>query len=307
MSDEKDLFMKEILGPFQLDGNPNILYHYTSINSLQSIIENKQLWITHSRFMNDAGESEYFWEVLQEVLEEFTLVPMPENDMTEFLEWIKKTLINSKDTFLSIKESYDKFYLLSFSMTSNSLSMWNYYGKNDGYCIGIYPQQIWGNWKRNDGGNMISGSVIYDRDQQKKILNNELDHVFKWFLFNSEGFDDEKFNEVTDNLFMRWIFSYFSFFKHESFKIENEFRIAFWNLKLPVYYRPYQGAIAPYIKIDLANEQQLLEIESVTCGPYIKHDNVLLGLERWLDQMPLSKKLTIENGALTQSDIPIRF
>lgn len=307
MIDEEDLFMREILGPFQLDGNPNILYHYTSINSLQSILENKQLWVTHSRFMNDAGESEYFWEVLHEVLNEFALDYAPDDDITELSEFVKKTLLNSKDIFLKIKESFDKFYLLSFSMSSDSLSMWNYYGKNDGYCIGMYPNQIWKNWIKNDLGSMASGAVIYDRDKQIDILKRELERIFEWFIRTTRGFDDEKFIEITDLLFLRWIFAYSSFFKHKSFEIENEFRIAFWNPGSPVFYRPYQGAFAPYIKVDLANEQEQLEIESIICGPYIKHDNVLLGLERWLAQAPLSKKLTVANGDLTQSDIPVRF
>lgn len=40
---------------------PKKIYHYTSSTALLSIIKNKELWFTNSRFLNDKTEKRYIY------------------------------------------------------------------------------------------------------------------------------------------------------------------------------------------------------------------------------------------------------
>jgi hypothetical protein len=66
--------------------------------------------------------------------------------------------------------------ILSFSLLSDSLHQWSYYGKNDGYCLGI---------KKGNLINLLTGlkmeftcgKVIYDKNIYEPLENKILDFL----------------------------------------------------------------------------------------------------------------------------------
>jgi hypothetical protein len=49
---------------------PEILYHYTDAKGLYGIIDTKQIWASSYRFMSDAREFEYGFDLISEIYPE---------------------------------------------------------------------------------------------------------------------------------------------------------------------------------------------------------------------------------------------
>lgn len=49
--------------------NKKIVYHYTSPKAFLSILENKQVWFTDVRYMNDKSEGKFIVKLLVEFIE----------------------------------------------------------------------------------------------------------------------------------------------------------------------------------------------------------------------------------------------
>ncbi|ARR10780.1 DUF2971 domain-containing protein [Paenibacillus bovis] len=302
----------EDLGEHQLiNENFDNLYHYTSIQGLEGIVTYGCFWVTHVKFMNDSSENSYFWGVLKEVIDDFAKMH-PENSVRKgFVAELNKVM----DIHTKVMNVINH-YVLSFSTQSDSLSMWNYYGKNDGYCLGFSKNEIIEVMnKLNDDKNVdlvLTAQVIYDKEVQVNILRNELENVYKWFLENK---DNNQWKDINNRAFSRGIASYAierfatyaSFFKHPAFRDEGEFRVYIRQTMFdnPANYRPYQGIIIPYIKVNIKKNNEEIPLESINVGPLIKHDLAVEGLERWLSTQSLTKP--IDEIKLTQSNIPIRF
>ena len=45
-------------------------YHYCSVDTFMKIIENKTLWLSHSRTMNDKLECVYILDILKKVIKD---------------------------------------------------------------------------------------------------------------------------------------------------------------------------------------------------------------------------------------------
>lgn len=131
-----------------------ILYHYTSASSLISIIENKEFWISQRDFMNDKYETKYPSEQFLELFKNNNNINY---DPNYFIENFLSSLHNQ--------------YILSFSLLSDSLHQWSYYGKNDGYCLGIKKGKLI-ELLTNLKMEFKYGKVIYDRSIYEPLGKN---------------------------------------------------------------------------------------------------------------------------------------
>jgi len=100
------------------------LYHYTKISSLQSILENQELWISHIDYMNDPQELHGGVEVFEQAL----------NMLQQTAQLQCGDLDNQQEPILmpfqDFKETAKKMdiFVGSFSTKCNLLSQWKYYG-----------------------------------------------------------------------------------------------------------------------------------------------------------------------------------
>ena len=157
------------------------VYHYTSGDALKSIVENKKIWFSDIRCMNDYGEQEIF---LNTIKQEVSFKP--------FIDLIPKDTIENTDLQMSklLDKENDKFrcFILSCSLNSDSLPMWNYYSKgcqHGGYNIGfdikgvatyIYKKYI----EKINGAFLFYGNVTYCENNDKiiKSLKNINEYIF---------------------------------------------------------------------------------------------------------------------------------
>ena len=117
-----------------------LLYHYTSIESLHKILlgdgENIVLRATHANFMNDPDEFEFVNKIITETLHEYEL----EHQISE-----KKSdvLFGRGGIFGSFAYLPGEPFILSLSEHQDDLSMWRAYGHDgNGVCIGLDKEML---------------------------------------------------------------------------------------------------------------------------------------------------------------------
>lgn len=136
------------------------LYHYTSGQGLFGIINSGELHCSNINFLNDPSEKSYFQDLLNLVFKE-----------SKECENIHSTLFN--DSFQkAVVKPFDTF-IASFSKNEDSLPMWNYYAKGNGYNIGLDIDSV---IEQNEDINISIQKIELIYDQQKQ-LQDTLDFI----------------------------------------------------------------------------------------------------------------------------------
>lgn len=277
---------------------PKEIYHYTSSNALLSIIQNKQLWFTNSRFLNDKTENKYIYLLLDEYIEEnkdkFCKTYYDE------IKYLCKTLIKDENEFCYNLFNGNNLYVSSFSLNQDSLGLWSYYTKSSesiGYNIIFDTEKF---LKYSNDGSLIKqyGKVIYNKNEQLIILDNLIISLYKRFkeLGNNLTGQDILFQDVA------YLLSEFSiFFKDESFKQEEEFRFI-WESSKNANIREYKNIFIPYLKYNIP----IVSILGITISPTNQNNIVELGLQQLIQNYLYEPERNI-SYRIDKSNIPLRY
>lgn len=293
---EFDYVHNKINNYLQMDQELNPLYHYTSVHGLEGIIKNKELWVSHSDFLNDKTERQYtfnlFYKILVERVKEASLDFL-------YVDWIIQTII---------KLEYPA-YVLSLSKNKDSNLLWSNYSKNDGYNIKFdfssYRSDFFIDQDKVAGRNgLFKSKVIYDEKTHHQAINELVDDyigLFKKYVdLDKKSLEEDPYITQTATSLHITFLLFSAFFKDACFKQEEEHRVAIAPTKTEnINYdcRILNGAFIPYIKIKLKDSQ----IKGVTIGPKNKMDISEEGLRYFLERNNLSE---ID---INQSKIPYRY
>jgi hypothetical protein len=149
------------------------LYHYTDLGGLQGILQNDDLWLTHSRYLNDDEEITHGYRIVKTVIEEEQNKPKLTKERQKFLAGL----------FELVKEpSEEGVYICSFCLDDNLLSQWRGYGANGmGVSLKFDPSGFsyitGGDSPKN--GLMRLWKVFYPADTQKEIIRQAINFGFK--------------------------------------------------------------------------------------------------------------------------------
>lgn len=144
--------MKQAKQRAQWDRDNVVVYHYTDFAGLLGIVENRELWLTDSRFQNDAKEIRSFLEVAQGVLARRTNFPTHKDKP------FSEVLSPAWEHWL---------FTCSFSKARSQLSQWRAYCRQGGVAIGFCRKQL---------GNLVQGSgvelldCVYDSLEQQALV-----------------------------------------------------------------------------------------------------------------------------------------
>ena len=107
------------------DKTPDILWHYTNIDSLINIVTEKQIRATHNAFLNDSMEVRSGFETILEVLRTSSSedVHLDSKDIDKFIDIINHTV-----------RSPFGFYIVSFSKKRDFVTQWQAYTPPEGGC-----------------------------------------------------------------------------------------------------------------------------------------------------------------------------
>lgn len=267
-----------------------ILYHYTNIDSLISIIENRRLWCSSIELMNDKNEVDYSLNIIKKSLDE---VELPQTIKEEL---ISKYIIGKKSSALNT-------YIISLSTNPDSLILWNNYAKNDGYNIGLklnfsngkLSNSIY-NILTDSQVAVISGRVLYSEKEQIKLMSCLLTSYYTIYsTIKKQGIDSVEANKEINN---QWLFfeMYSSLLKSELHQYEDEYRIVLntQNVSKGIKFRSRNGLILPYIELEF---KDFSVFDRITIGPKINDQIAENGLDLFLSQT-LGYKISIEKSLL---------
>lgn len=273
------------------------LYHYTSIGSLFSILQNETIRLTDYRFLNDTQELSYALNWLKDYLapkaeEEFGKKVLTAIDNVEHgkIERIKS--ISDGSPYMQRYLCDIHYYILSLSRRYDDLAMWRMYAK-DGCCIKFNSQKLkeffYGFRDANlEKGlmNLIDGEVEYEIKESTR-------HAINYFysIKNELMIYDE-------------ILMFCLLFKSPSFSFEHEYRMG-----IP-FEDQYLGencskefllsgtTIRP--QLELKNFPIRDIIEEITISPFVTSELTKIGIQELL----ISKGISPD--VVRQSQISIR-
>ena len=272
------------------------LYHYTSIGSLFSILQNETIRLTDYRFLNDTQELSYALNWLKDYLapkaeEEFGKKVLTAIDNVEHgkIERIKS--ISDGSPYMQRYLCDIHYYILSLSRRYDDLAMWRMYAK-DGCCIKFNSQKLkeffYGFRDANlEKGlmNLIVGEVEYEIKESTR-------HAINYFysIKNELMIYDE-------------ILMFCLLFKSPSFSFEHEYRMG-----IP-FEDQYLGencskefllsgtTIRP--QLELKNFPIRDIIEEITISPFVTSELTKIGIQELL----ISKGISPDVVRLSQISI----
>lgn len=282
-------------------GSVQCLYHYTSLEGFQSIMQKRDFWISNIRYMNDSHEFENGKAICREVINA-KLECFEKDEINQYLHGLlnvceKKTSqgffeINSKDIFS-----------LSFCNNGDILTQWQFYG-NEGIAIGFenavsfdtitfmnedqYDNEI----KEVNPYEMLPHDEMRLFPQRIIYRDNEKKEIFESILEIGINYIKEYPNTV--NMCIKGIsdalFYYFALMKDIHFEHEHELRFLYYFNKdnKRIHFRKRNGILLPYIKMKILDvncrPHKVLPISDIVVAPSNQKEYVADSVKYFLEK-----------------------
>jgi hypothetical protein len=280
------------------------LFHYTDYNGLAGIVSKDLFWATNAKFLNDASEVHYGFEIAMKEVHE-----RQRSATTE--RW--KDLLRVAEQFLCDPSSeLSDAYVVCFCQHNNMLSQWRTYGaEGGGYSMEFMFPSALPPGTRSDFRcwQIFLAKVTYEPDEQRRSLKKLLGEVERAVVdIQSEnlppGESLEGFSaRILGTMLPSWLYTV----KDRAFSSEHEWRLVMLPSVTERGYAEYcnllfrSGRIGliPYVTV---RREPKLPLTGVTCGPNVSHEVAEHAVKMLL------KKHGFEDAAdkVTSSTIPVR-
>ena len=289
-----EVYYKEVLDKFFLmPPGVTTIYHYTTAEALISILEGSTLYATNVKFMNDTTELEYPISLLRKTIDETVHDPNPGVNQA-IKDYYNQTIVPR------MIEVAERQFILSFSFDKDSLHLWNYYSRDDGYAIGFdlpglhaalhgkFLQLHDGKGFNYETFSIHNGIVIYEKEAQEeffKLTVRKMNILLKLFVSNPKGDINAKLSErIMDVVYV--LRSAIYNMKFEPNYIEKEFRfVVIPDKGFPgPSFRNRAGLIVPFVKIGGSS----LPIRQIIIGPKVRDQMAKNGIDAILRRQNLT-------------------
>lgn len=205
---------------------PYIVYHYCSLESFLSIMNNSTIRLTNILKSNDRAEIQYCFDVFEKTLRDSCIEFSREYvDNTEIKNHFSDIDYDSLVTKAVINDSL-MYYAACFSAEPDLLSQWRGYANDGkGVAIGFYSRNF---INARDLKNVKYNKITYDMHtvkielhdyiiQKLKSVHDKADTSASPFLY------DTAINDIISGMVYNAIF-----YKNPAFSEENEWRLVFY-------------------------------------------------------------------------------
>lgn len=254
-----------------------MLYQYTDINAVKSIIENNEIWLTNVRFLNDKEEFYLGLNYLKDAFNNY--YKFPKGTSEECITMVKVAFTDSPyiDQYREIV--LNTLFVASFSTASNVLSQWRGYGK---YAVGFDSKKLANSVCGRQYG-MVSALPCHYVLDKKDAIKYALKVLEKEILADVvAGWSSEK--EVKSLLLPRMlelIHMYALTFKNNAFSEEKEQRLILANPteSIKIKFRTRNELLIPFVAIPFNQDV----VTNVMVGPIINQELAEKSLDMFLD------------------------
>lgn len=234
---------------------PEILYHYTTPTGLLGIIGKKEIWASHTQYLNDRMEFRHAVGIIREEIHAMKNEPQYAADH-DHLDEMESVLEHSGEMNVCV---------CSFSEEADVLSQWRAYGNGSGFSIGFSGEFL---RAISDHHKFWLVKCIYEEHEQRHWLRTLLTDVLRENV--QRQLDGEKADLPPGGNLYAYLNRYAPIIKHKSFKEEKEWRII--SRPIPVSrdgfdFRAGAAMLVPFLKIPLFTDGQAFQVRRVVVGP----------------------------------------
>ena len=276
---------------------PKILYHYTDQEGLLGIIGKKEIWASHTQYLNDQREFRHAIELVRDELSR--MVQRADTQAQPFVEEMNQGM-HEHDGMESVNVC-----VCSFSEEGDILSQWRAYGDgvakfSIGFSGALLRQVV-------ESAEMKSWLVpcLYREGEQRALVQALLEDVLRE---NMEWVPQGDIENEDKYLLRRvhliaYLNRYAPILKHETFSEEREWRIVTRPLMCRnkrFDYRPGRSMLIPYYRIPLAGPDVEFGVERIVVGPVPHGDRAVQAAKS------LMVKHRLKAAEVLGSDVPFR-
>jgi len=287
----------------------DLIYHYTDINALKSILTNEKLWMTSHEFLNDTEEFQDGFNRLQislnKTLQNPQLTETTRQALNDMLKLLTNTIVLST----------------SFSKNGDLLSQWRSYTPIEGgFAIG-FDRTLLNIQYQDDESYINFFDCIYDKDEKQRLselfgettllelnrlkkfdnnLRTSFDHMMYHLLLFIISSKNNNFSEEKEIRLATYIHKDLVEIDIENMSHSNASTVQYENgrklySKKELLFRSKSNLLIPYIEqvIDLKS------IKEIIVGPTTNKDTVIKSLEFFIKSLDL-------NIEIKSSNIPYR-
>lgn len=231
------------------------LYHYTTFRGLMGIVENRCLWASDIRYMNDSAELRHTVNLLsREVAQRLDDPGSKASALNSFVDWVSHRVTNGHLVFAA-----------SFRSHGNLLSQWRGYSTvGKGVSLGFDSEYIVRCARRQA---FAIGECIYDPALQRKLIAAVIDVVVQI----TRNQPQEQWHHLFADLETE-LLRIAALLKHPSFAEEQEWRIVspamtdFMSGK--IRFREGTSMLVPFSELELrSDESPHLPLDHIYLGP----------------------------------------
>jgi hypothetical protein len=152
----RDEYYSHVLSTvFRLEDPHPIALHYTSGDSLISILDSEVFRLTNVRFMNDPTELKHSLDLLSDAIRPLRSGLLLRE--TAALEHIRDHVIPK------LEERSSRQFILSLSLEQDSVDLWKSYGHDNGCAFEFDIPELIRTFDTKDAGLLTGGDYTYDR------------------------------------------------------------------------------------------------------------------------------------------------
>jgi hypothetical protein len=251
--------------------------HYTSPGGLLGIIRDEFLWATNIKFLNDQHEFQHALKLIKTILD--GTPPLAGGVSFQTLLHVFRDEVSKELGFID-PHTAESVFTISFSEETDLLSQWRgYCPGNNGYCIVFDLDEV----HKHMSGKLTSCHLVkcvYDDAVKiaklKELLNS------RWQEYTK--LRDAKPRKVVIDGFARELTLLASYFKHPSFKEEQEHRIVVIDqdeaLRKSIEFREGRSSLVPYLKLPASRKL----IKKIVIGPNVDQPLAVRALEAFVEK-----------------------
>lgn len=270
-----DTALRSLLGSLLgLEGStpPPILHHYTSMQSLLSIVETGRIRATHIQYLNDWSEAQVMWTFVLKRLQERKASAKSSEESTYLSEIID----------LAGARRPPNQFVASFSEDGDDLAQWRSYCPGEsGFSIGFSSAALYSQWVSDPSGDKLSfigaqfpKKIFYLNENDTSEIDLAIDGAFQLggALHGSAGFHGPLSRQ---QVVLAWLANIAPSYKNSAFRAEREWRMVVSKPHKPMpgqRFRAGKSTLIPYIEVELNRDLKMkisddYMIRKVVVGP----------------------------------------
>jgi len=292
--------VRDALSKQVLPMRPSVLYHYTNSKAAIDILQNKKLWASDVRMMNDSSELEYAKSLALNTLEFYK----EEAGHQSEYKYLKETFEHLP------RHEPEQVFVSCFSSDPNILSQWRNYSDNGkGICIGFDTDMLIKVLKEQYLHNVTTlQPVFYEKGPLSNILKVVVGTHLDTFRVREQDLSKyDNYLGLLSSFLCPHIVMCYPSVKHHAFHEEFEWRIscspftgqAKHTGKEYIKFRPSVHGITPYIEIDIEKHANDGLIKEIHIGPATNDNVTKYGVEKLLEVEGYKSKICL-------SELPFR-